>query len=259
MQGLYTLVKYLPYPERGESINVGIVLLSKDKHEIRTRFLDRFPSSRTLSYLVPDEGVIKSVTHNLQKSLEESDPSTSLDLLSELSHDLKNSIQLTDFRPCSFEESEDFLNTMYEHFVKPPLEEVQPMRHVKRKIVLVSAVNRALKQVGLEKRVKKHEEVNGSFGRHKIDFVYDNSRTNFIHALTMDLSEENEFVDRTVLWEGKLKDILKVHSKGNFALVLDLDGQKYHDRKIKVQAKLKSAGAKLYEEEEIPELVEQIK
>lgn len=68
-----------------------------------------------------------------------------------------------------------------------------------------------------------------------------------------------EFVDKTVLWEGKIGDILKVHPKSDFNLVVELGPPKYEERKSKVQNKLRSSGANLYEEEEIPELVKKIK
>ncbi len=110
MRGFYGLVKYVPNPARGEGINIGLVLASENKQLMLARFRDRFPSSKDLGYLIPDEKTVKSFANNLKKDIE----------LNEFSHDLANSIQISELRPCIFESAEKFADDLFRDLVAPP-------------------------------------------------------------------------------------------------------------------------------------------
>jgi hypothetical protein len=112
MNGFYGLVQFVPRPDRGEAINVGLVLASEEKKVIAAKFRHKFPESKKLSYLTPNDHMIASFERYLKK--------TDTLNLDQLSHDLSNSVKIYELHPCSFEDPRRFLGGLFQSLVLPP-------------------------------------------------------------------------------------------------------------------------------------------
>jgi hypothetical protein len=118
MNGSYALVRYLPYPEREEFINVGVLVVPENQVRCFYEFRDKFPSMFSQSNIpIQTELVENTIKLIEEKVSDQSKPPTQS--ISELSHDLANSIQITDLRPCTFQKPEEFLQQAYQVFVQP--------------------------------------------------------------------------------------------------------------------------------------------
>jgi hypothetical protein len=118
MNGSYALVRYLPYPEREEFINVGVVVVPEDQGKCWFEFRDTFPSIFSQSNIPVQKELVQNTIKLIESKLsEESKPPSQT--ITELSHDLANSVQITELRPCNFEQPEQFLQQAYHVFVQP--------------------------------------------------------------------------------------------------------------------------------------------
>jgi hypothetical protein len=130
LNGSYALVRYLPYPEREEFINVGVLVVSGDQQKCFFEFRDKFPKAISQSNIpIRSDMVMESI--KLIKSRVTERTRSASQAVSELSHDLANSIQITALRPCSFDYPEEFLHKTYKKFVEP-LHELSEVREIDR-------------------------------------------------------------------------------------------------------------------------------
>jgi hypothetical protein len=118
MNGTYALVRYLPYPEREEFINVGVVVLPEDQGKCWFEFRDTLPSVFSQSNIPVQVELVQNTIKLIEEKLSEESKSPTQSI-AELSHDLANSGQITDLRPCAFERPEEFLRKAYQVFVQP--------------------------------------------------------------------------------------------------------------------------------------------
>src|SRR3989442_651238 len=113
MQGEYAIVRYVPQPERGEFVNLGVVLVSGSQGSLWTRFRDSSSFKKYPLYLRPPNEVITSFEKHLQRIPEEKGKEELSTLLENLRHDLQNSIQTGEPHPCTFEDPVGFLLNVF--------------------------------------------------------------------------------------------------------------------------------------------------
>jgi hypothetical protein len=120
MEGAYTVVKYVPQPERGESVNLGVVLVSGSEGIVWTHFRESSSFNRYPSYLRPNPDIVKSFEKQLNDIPKETGKADLSSLLQNLRHDLQNSIQTGEPHPCIFDDALTFLDSIYARLVAPP-------------------------------------------------------------------------------------------------------------------------------------------
>jgi hypothetical protein len=120
MRGEYSVIKYVPQPERGESVNLGVVLVSGDEGNVWTQFRESSSFKNYPSYLRPDPEIVKSFEKHLNKIPKEKVSGDLSSLLENLRHDLQNSIQTGEPHACIFDNATTFLNSIYDKLVVPP-------------------------------------------------------------------------------------------------------------------------------------------
>ncbi|MEM0288085.1 MAG: DUF3037 domain-containing protein [Nitrososphaerota archaeon] len=124
MHGFYSVIRYVPYIDRDESINIGLILVSGNK--VKIRFLQKMPSVKDLSYLIPDKENIKLVKSYL---IERRQKLANRYYFFDVKHDLANTFQLTDLRPYSG--NSDIFNDLFDMLVKPPQKHIKDLREKK--------------------------------------------------------------------------------------------------------------------------------
>lgn len=120
MQGEYSIIKYVPQPERGESVNLGVVLVSGSQGQVWTCFRDSSSFNDYPAYLRPAPEIIRSFENNLHNLPQERSSGEISTLLTDLKHDLQNSIQTGEPHPCNFDDPNGFLHSIFEKLVLPP-------------------------------------------------------------------------------------------------------------------------------------------
>jgi hypothetical protein len=120
MRGEYSIVKYVPQPERGETVNLGVVLVAGSEGNVWTHFRPSSSFSRYPIHLRPDPQILKSFEKYLNDIPKEKGKGDLSSILHDLTHDLQNSIQTGEPRPCTFDDATTFLNSIFEKLVVPP-------------------------------------------------------------------------------------------------------------------------------------------
>lgn len=113
-------MKYVPQPERGESVNLGVVLVAGNEGAVLTHFRPSSSFSKYPSHLRPDPQILKSFEKYLNDIPKEKGKADLSTILHDLTHDLQNSIQTGEPRPCIFDDATTFLNSIFDKLVVPP-------------------------------------------------------------------------------------------------------------------------------------------
>jgi hypothetical protein len=121
LHGAYCVVRYVPSLERGDSINIGLILVSFENGRLVSQFGNLIDFSNYPSHLRPPRELVelaKSYVKDLRKRTKGVDP---MALLSGIHHDLLNNIQISEPRPCEFNDLNRFFHSLYrEAFVGAP-------------------------------------------------------------------------------------------------------------------------------------------
>ena len=120
MQGVYSIVKYVPQPERGESVNLGVILVSGSQGRLWTCFRDSSSFKDYPPFLRPADEIIASFEKHIQRIPEDKSRKELATLLTDLRHDLQNSIQTGEPHACSFDDPNRFVHSIFEKLVLPP-------------------------------------------------------------------------------------------------------------------------------------------
>ncbi|MDE1852210.1 MAG: DUF3037 domain-containing protein [Thaumarchaeota archaeon] len=120
LHGLYSVIQFVPQPERGEAINVGLVLVSDNGKQVWTHFRKASSFSRYPYHLRPNPEALKSFEFNLKKHPQVAEIEEPLSFLSTLHHDLRNSVQASEPHACAFADPKSFLDNLFRTIVVPP-------------------------------------------------------------------------------------------------------------------------------------------
>ncbi len=128
MHGVYSVVRYVPRPERGESINIGLILVSAEDGRVWLQFRKSVAFSNYPPHLRPPKELLQSVksyVDTLQQRMHGAEPMT---FLSGVQHDLENNVQTSEPHPCKFDNPNTFLADMYRMVVSPPSHHISGRR-----------------------------------------------------------------------------------------------------------------------------------
>jgi hypothetical protein len=128
-RGEYSIIRYVPQPEREESVNLGVVLVSGAQGALWTLFRDASSFIEYPPYLRPNDEVIHSFENQLKHIPQQTGQKELSTILGDLRHDLQNSIQATQPKACEFGDPKEFLQSIFELLVAPPSgESSRPIR-----------------------------------------------------------------------------------------------------------------------------------
>ena len=120
MHGVYSVVQYVPSPERGESINIGMILISTEDGRVWLQFRNSVAFSDYPPHLRPPEELLQSAisyADSLHQRMEGIEP---MAFLSGVHHDLENNVQTSEPHPCNFDDPNAFFDSMYKMVVSEP-------------------------------------------------------------------------------------------------------------------------------------------
>lgn len=113
--GSYSIVRYIPNPERDEPRNLGIVLASDKTGELKVRLASQ---PRGLWLTKSQREILKAFVNDLERQLSSQRGSRAPEeYLRELASELANSLTLTNPRPVEIDDTSRSLQSLYERFV----------------------------------------------------------------------------------------------------------------------------------------------
>jgi hypothetical protein len=185
MKHMYSVIRYVPDPIRGEFINVGAIAGSDDSSEWEVRQVDNPARARRLD----ERGTLTAVwavidqLGRLVDAHEEAIERPTLGVeallsemwLEEISASYRNIVQLSPPTPISAETAAEALDEVFAQLIVDP----EPHRGGENtKHPALAAVRRAYRDAGLEKNQQLHERVVVHAGDHRerLDFAVANGR-----------------------------------------------------------------------------------
>jgi hypothetical protein len=120
LHGAYCVVRYVPNPEQGEAIDIGLVLISSGKGRVKFKFSNLIDFSTYPAHLKPPKELIesaKSYVRDLRKRAKNVDP---IALLSGIHRDLLNNIQISEPYSCEFDDLNSFFYSLYGKVIRLP-------------------------------------------------------------------------------------------------------------------------------------------
>lgn len=250
--GQYAVLRYVPDPARDEATNIGIVVASDDHGQFLARFLEDFTGKG-----LPND--VKPHLRTFRRQLEEEAPgyfsaTTPESHLQQLSRDLQNSIQFTQPRAVRVSDLESTVETLYEELVAPIESESQSDRVTHN--TMVQGIRDRFEDEGLNEYMTRNVAVAGQFAHYQFDFGMEDYRR-YIHALPIDTEPESRYEERVILWEGKVRDILRRGSERGITLVVSprTTEAEHPDRLLRAQDYLGDAGADTVDYENLDPLV----
>lgn len=129
MDGVYSVIRYVPEPERGESVNIGPVLISCDDGKVLSHLRNFESFTKYPTHLRPPKQILTSVRSYVNTFPERIQGQEPLSFLGAIHHDLENNIQTSEPHPCTFERPDTFLQKVFKTVVVPPMKHHVSRRH----------------------------------------------------------------------------------------------------------------------------------
>lgn len=215
MRYVYSVVRFVPDPARGEFINVGAIVGSEESSEWqlrqienpkRARFVD---DQRTLpivwSFLDNVGRIVDDYDEAVNKVL---DPNVELSeaWLQQLYVDHRNVVQLSPPTPMVAASAEEALETVFEELIVDPARE---KRGIQNKHTALAAVRRSYRtnQIGkdnVRERVTLETHHNH---REKVDFAVTNGRVvQLTHTWSFQVTNQDELAEHVKAWGWTIRD-----------------------------------------------------
>lgn len=251
--GTYSVVRYASDPIRAEWTNLGVIVASDEESCLEVKFADSL-TRRGLSK--EDQEFVKPFQSRfLDQGVDLPQGEEPQEVLTDLVHDMQNSIQLTTPRACKIEDPQETLDYLYGTFVAIP----EPPRSSYGRRPLLRSIKTTFREHDLLSHLDRNQPVQGRIGTHKIDFQVTES-TLFVHGLPLPTTNETDFVDTVAQWEGKIPDILDAIGEGTLELVIQLESIEgdLEERARHGEDLLEESGASIVEHDEMDVLVEDV-
>lgn len=215
MRYVYSVVRFVPDPARGEFINVGAIVGSEESSEWQLRQLENPKRARSVDdhRTLP---IVWSFLDNVGRIIDDfdeavnqvTDPNVELseDWLKQLYIDHQNIVQLSPPTPMVAISAEEALEHVFEELIVDPARE---RRGTQNKHTALAAVRRSYRanQVGkdnLRERVTLETRHNH---REKVDFAVTNGRVvQLTHTWSFQVANQDELAEHVKAWGWTLRD-----------------------------------------------------
>lgn len=178
MRFVYSVVRFVPDPARGEFINVGAIVGSEESSEWQVRQIENpiraraFDDRKSLDAVWTFLGRIGSQIDAFDLSMEqlfEPDVEPSEEWLNQLHYEHRNIVQLSPPTPMVAASAEEALDRVFELVVLDPVQRRYPFR---RKHIALAAVRRAYKQHSIRPQIGYQERVRLETDHHRERFDF---------------------------------------------------------------------------------------
>lgn len=190
---LYSIVRYVPDPVRGECLNVGIVVGCRDDSFFGARFLSRRDAGRVRRFgAAEDVEFIWDVATDIEASTSgaqlgiatEPRGAWNTEAISAASVEWANTIQFSEPRAATGEMNpERLLETLYSRYVAPrtpPRTRARDRRWIRRKVGLSLRQGLSALERNPDEIIRKDERLPGAHDEHVVDYALVNSEVRYI-------------------------------------------------------------------------------
>ena len=217
MRYLYSVVRFVPDPIRGEFVNVGIIVGCDESSEWEIRTVENHRRARSLD----DKGLLSLVwdpieeigrrideyAEDVQISLFDKDERVSERWLMQLSEESRNLVQFSTPAPIVAEDIDQALRILLGQFIVEP----EPRRYpVMTKHKALAATRKAYTKAGLKLREHFNEgpNVNGRYHQERFDFIVMNGQAvQLTQTWSFQVASQNELAENIKAWSWTVKDI----------------------------------------------------
>ncbi len=216
MRYVYSVLRFVPDPARGEFVNVGLIVGSEDGGEWKLRLVDNMKRARALD----DKDVLPtlwSVVNHIERqfdayseALESARPS-GLDLSESWLEDLwetsRNIVQFSRPAPVLAEDADSALDVLFGELLVDPRSRYRPTA---TKIPVLSTARRSYAQEGVRKGVHLAERcvVKGPAHSQLFDFVVANGRAvQLAQAWSFQRPDQDQLAEDLKAWAWSVGDI----------------------------------------------------
>lgn len=216
MRFVYSVVRFVPDPVRGEFVNVGAIVGCEETSEWQVRQVDNSARARKLD----DCGALGAVWEFLdhigrevddhQRSLDSLLPSE-LELselwLSRLCHNHQNIVQLSPPGRISATSADEAMSLVFEEFVVSRPKNQRPFRDKSQAFAAVSA---AYKSFRVEEQVKRRVALRTASHSVRIDFAVANGRAlQLTQAWSFQIPDQDELSKQVLAWGWTIQDVME--------------------------------------------------
>jgi Protein of unknown function (DUF3037) len=215
---VYSVIRFVPDPVRGEFINVGLLVGSDESSEWQLRTLENLKRARAID----PKGIlplvwtfVDSIGRQLDTYTDAVEAGRPADIaisekwLERLCYDSNNVVQLSEPAPISADNAEEALQRLFDRFVLEP--ETRRFSFQKKHTAL-AAIRRAYRDNGLIKGVDFDEVslVKGGHHRERFDFVVVNGGVvQLAQAWSFQVPAQEELIENVKAWSWTVDDIRK--------------------------------------------------
>ena len=218
MRFVYSLVRFVPDPARGEFVNVGAIVGSEESSEWAIRQIENPIRVRALGAPLALDAVwsfigrVGDEIDTYEESLEslfEAETDLSEDWLDRLHNDHRNVVQLSPPTPTVAETAEKALDQVFDLMIVDPTQRRYPFR---KKNEALGALRRAYKDKSLRKNQDLQERVELSTDHHhdRFDFAVTNGRVlQLTHAWSFQVPDQESLSKQIKSWGWTVNDALR--------------------------------------------------
>jgi hypothetical protein len=211
MRFVFSVMRFVPDPARGEFINIGAVVGSDVTGEWDLRTAGNLKRARKLdddNSLASVFGAIDALGKTIDRSEDDDDPTAASEQwLTRLWQESNNVIQFSEPAPISAPSLAAAMETIFERLVPDTAQLTLPY---KRKSTAVSAIGQAYVENGLRKNVNfiKSAIVAGLHHHEPFDFVVANGQAlQLAQAWSFQIPNQDELIESIKAWAWTVADV----------------------------------------------------
>lgn len=216
MRYVYSIVRFVPDPVRGEFVNIGMIVGSEETDEWQLRLVDNMKRARALD----GQGILSSVWRYVTEletrldlfeeaveASEEPSERISEKWLEKLWEDFGNVVQLSRPAPLDTDSIIAAFDLLFPQFIIDP----ESRRYnFQKKNVATAALRRAYREYGLQKGANLFETptVSGRHHRERFDFAVANGNAvQLTHTFSFQLPDKEKLAEDIKAWAFTVEDI----------------------------------------------------
>lgn len=209
MRFVYSVVRFVPDPARGEFINVGAIVGSEESSEWQVRQIENPTRARTLDDRESLDaawafiGRVGSQIDAYELSMDqlfEAEVEPSEDWLFQMHHEHRNVVQLSRPTPMVAESADEALDRVFDLVVLDPAQRRYPFQ---KKHAALAAVRRAYRQHAIRPRIGYRERVRLETDHHRerFDFaVFNGGVLQLTHTWSFQVPDQEGLAEQVKAW-----------------------------------------------------------
>lgn len=210
--GFFSLVRYVPDEWRGEGVNLGVILLCPELHDVRWQLTSNHQRARRFFHSEHDLDLqrLKLMKADLVERLEaERGALLRRDQLDGFAKLFRNQLQLTDLRSCVVADPQEDLARLYGRLVEPAAEAITAERPVMSTQQLRIAFGERLRQRQIYDRLEHDVVLPARYKPHPYEFghAYRNGKLQVVHEVSFGLIDPDQNCERAIVLATEIEDV----------------------------------------------------